>query len=192
MELKKQVRESVEVHEAVGGRLEKIEEMARTVVGTFQSDNHVFLFGNGGSAADAQHWAAELSGRFYRDRPSLPAIALTTNTSALTAIANDEGYERVFVRQLAGQAEAGDMAIGISTSGTSTNVVRALRYAQENGITTAGFTGAGGGDMKEFCEHVIEIPSTDVARVQEGHLLCGHLLCGLVEETLFGEENIDQ
>lgn len=184
--LEEQVDESVQVHEAVRDRLSVVKEVAGAVIETFRADGRVFFFGNGGSAADAQHWAAELSGRFYRDRPSLPAIALTTNSSAVTAIANDDGYEEVFVRQLAGQARAGDVAVGISTSGNSANVVRALRYGQENDLVTVGLTSESEGDMDPFCEHQIAIPSTDVARIQEGHLLCGHLLCALVERVLFG------
>lgn len=186
--LEAQVEESVQVHEVVRQQLPTVLEVAETLVETFRDGGHVFFFGNGGSAADAQHWAAELSGRFYRDRAPLPAVALTTNTSAVTAIANDDGYDEVFVRQLAGQSAAGDVAVGISTSGNSANVVRALRYAQDNGLVTAGFTSEGAGDMDAFCDHSIDIPSDDVARIQEGHLLCGHLLCAVVERELFGDD----
>ena len=187
--LESQVDESVAVHEAVRDQLPVVLEVAATVVEAFRADRRVFFFGNGGSAADAQHWAAELSGRFYQDRPPLPAVALTTNASAVTAIANDDGYDEVFVRQLAGQAEGGDVAVGISTSGNSTNVVRALRYGQENALVTVGVTSEGKGGMDPFYEHRIDIPSPDVARIQEGHLLCGHLLCAAVERELFGDDN---
>jgi len=186
--LESQVDESVQVHEAVRDQLPVILDVAGAVVEAFRSGKHGFFFGNGGSAADAQHWAAELSGRFYQDRAPLPAVALTTNPSAVTAIANDDGYEQVFVRQLAGQAGVGDVAVGISTSGNSTNVVQALEYGRENGLVTAGFTSEGDGDMDPFCEHRIDIPSSDVARIQEGHLLCGHLLCAVVERELFGDD----
>ena len=183
-----QVDESVRVHAAVHELLPVVVDVAGAMIATFREGGRVFFFGNGGSAADAQHWAAELSGRFYQDRAPLPAVALTTNTSAVTAIANDDGYDEVFVRQLAGQAEAGDVAVGISTSGNSANVVRALRYGEENDLVTVGVTSTGEGDMNPFCEHRIDIPSDDVARIQEGHLLCGHLLCAVVERELFGDE----
>jgi D-sedoheptulose 7-phosphate isomerase len=186
--LEAQVDESVEVHDAVHEQIPVVLDVARAMIVAFRGGNRVFFFGNGGSAADAQHWAAELSGRFYQDRAPLPAVALTTNSSAVTAIANDDGYDEIFVRQLAGQAEAGDVAVGISTSGNSANVVRALRYGQEYGLVTVGVTSDGEGDMDPFCEHRIDIPSDDVARIQEGHLLCGHLLCAVVERELFGSE----
>lgn len=186
--LEAQVEESVEVHERVRGQLPVVLDVAGAMIAAFRDGGSAFFFGNGGSAADAQHWAAELSGRFYQDRAPLPAIALTTNSSAVTAIANDDGYEEIFERQLAGQAEAGDVAVGISTSGNSANVVRALRYGKETGLVTVGVTSTGEGDMDPFCEHRIDIPSDDVARIQEGHLLCGHLLCALVERELFGDE----
>ena len=186
--LEAQVDESVRVHAAVHELLPVVVDVAGAMIATFREGGRVFFFGNGGSAADAQHWAAELSGRFYQDRAPLPAVALTTNTSAVTAIANDDGYDEVFVRQLAGQAEAGDVAVGISTSGNSANVVRALRYGEENDLVTVGVTSTGEGDMNPFCEHRIDIPSDDVARIQEGHLLCGHLLCAVVERELFGDK----
>ena len=186
--LEEQVDESVRVHAAVHELLPVVLDVAGAMIETFRDGGRVFFFGNGGSAADAQHWAAELSGRFYRDRVPLPALALTTNTSTVTAIANDDGYDEIFVRQLAGQAEAGDVALGISTSGNSANVVRALRYGQENNLVTVGVTSTGEGDMDPFCEHRIDIPSGDVARIQEGHLLCGHLLCAVVERELFGDD----
>jgi D-sedoheptulose 7-phosphate isomerase len=186
--LEDQVDESVRVHAAVHEQLPVVQAVAEEMIEAFREGGSVFFFGNGGSAADAQHWAAELSGRFYQDRAPLPAVALTTNTSAVTAIANDDGYDAVFVRQLAGQAEAGDVAVGISTSGNSANVVRALRYGQENGLVTVGITSDGDGEMDPFCEHRIDVPADDVARIQEGHLLCGHLLCAVVERELFGDE----
>ncbi len=186
--LEAQVDESVAVHESVHDQLPIVKAVAGTIIETFREGGRVFFFGNGGSAADAQHWAAELSGRFYQDRAPLPAVALTTNSSAVTAIANDDGYDEVFVRQLAGQAEAGDVAVGISTSGNSANVVRALRYGHDHDLVTVGVTSEGDGDMDAFCDHQIAIPSTDVARIQEGHLLCGHLLCAVIERELFGTD----
>lgn len=186
--LEAQVDESVQVHDAVHEQIPVVLDIAGAMIAAFRAGNSVFFFGNGGSAADAQHWAAELSGRFYLDREPLPAVALTTNSSAVTAIANDDGYDEIFVRQLAGQADAGDVAVGISTSGNSANVVRALRYGQNHDLVTVGVTSTGAGDMDPFCEHSIDIPAADVARIQEGHLLCGHLLCAVVERELFGDD----
>ena len=149
----------------------------------------MYFFGNGGSAADAQHWAAELSGRFYHDRPSLPAFALTANSSQVTAIGNDYGFEEIFARPLSGMIQSGDVAVGISTSGNSTNVVRGLEVAREKRALTVGFTGRQGGHMTVLCDYLIAIPSEDTPRIQEGQELCGHVLCALVERLLFGECN---
>ncbi len=143
--------------------------------------NKVLLFGNGGSAADAQHIAAELTGRFKKERAPLPGIALTTDTSALTAIGNDYGYDQVFARQLAALAKEGDVAIGISTSGNSPNVVYALQTAIEMGCKTIGLSGKGGGKMNDVCDLNIIVPSDDTARIQEMHILVGHILCQLVD-----------
>lgn len=145
----------------------------------------VLVFGNGGSAADAQHLAAELVGRYLYDRPGLPALALTTDTSALTAIGNDMGYENVFRRQVEAHGKAGDLAIGITTSGRSRNVVDALRVARERGLATIALTGGGGGLLKGAVDHLLDAPSTDTPRIQELHGLVIHLLCQIVEETLF-------
>ena len=158
--------------------LEKIaEEMVRAVL----AGNTVFWFGNGGSAADSQHLAAEFVGRFRRERRGLPSIALTTDTSALTAIANDYGYEEVFRRQIEALCTAGDVAVGISTSGNSKNVSAALLAAREFGAFTVAMTGAGGGTTATIAEATLCIPSQDTARIQEGHILCGHMLCDWVE-----------
>jgi len=145
----------------------------------------VLAFGNGGSAADAQHLAAELVGRYLYDRPGLPALALTTDTSALTAIGNDMGYESIFRRQVEAHGLKGDVAIGITTSGRSRNVVDALRVARERGLTTIALTGGGGGVLKDAVDYLVDAPSTDTPRIQELHGLVIHLLCQIVEETLF-------
>ncbi len=147
----------------------------------------VLLFGNGGSAADAQHLAAELSGRFQLERPALPAIALTTDTSVLTAVANDYGYDLVFARQVEALGGRGDVAIGISTSGRSRNVLAGLRAARERGMTTVGFLGRDGGTIREVCDHALVVPGEKTARIQEVHVLVGHVLCELVERELFLE-----
>jgi D-sedoheptulose 7-phosphate isomerase len=145
----------------------------------------ILVFGNGGSAADAQHLAAELVGRYLYDRPGLPALALTTDTSALTAIGNDMGYESVFRRQVEAHGQKGDVAIGITTSGRSRNVVDALRVARERGLATIALTGGGGGLLKDAVDVLLDAPSTDTPRIQEVHGLVVHLLCQIVEETLF-------
>ncbi len=150
-------------------------------------DGHtLFLFGNGGSAGDAQHIAAELVGRFTKERRALPAVALTTNTSALTALGNDYEYAIVFARQLEAFGKPGDLALGISTSGNSPNVVKALETAKTLGMVTVGLTGEGGGKTKTAADHCICVPSRDTARIQESHILIGHILCEIVEQELFG------
>jgi D-sedoheptulose 7-phosphate isomerase len=148
----------------------------------------VLLAGNGGSAADAQHIAAELVGRFAFDRPGLPAIALTTDTSILTAVSNDYGYENVFARQVQALGSKGDVFIGYSTSGRSPNVLRALEEARKKGIVCIGLTGSRGGPLRELCDHLLEVPTDTTAKVQVGHLILGHILCGLVESTIFNSE----
>ncbi|NLP61661.1 D-sedoheptulose 7-phosphate isomerase [Paraburkholderia sacchari] len=145
----------------------------------------ILLAGNGGSAADAQHIAGEFVSRFAFDRPGLPAIALTTDTSILTAIGNDYGYEKLFERQVQAHGREGDIFIGYSTSGKSPNVLRALEEARRLGIKSIGMTGNRGGPMKELCDFVLEVPAADTPKIQEGHLVLGHILCGLVENALF-------
>lgn len=155
------------------------------IVSAFENGNKVLFCGNGGSAADAQHLAAEFSGRFYIDRPALPAEALHCNTSYLTAVANDYSYDLVYARLLQGIGNKGDVLVGLSTSGNSANIVKAFEVAKEKGITTLGFTGAAGGAMKPLCDHLLNVPSTDTPRIQEAHILLGHIICQLVEEKLF-------
>ena len=150
-----------------------------------RSGNKVMLAGNGGSAADAQHIAGEFVSRFAFDRPGLPSIALTTDTSILTAIGNDYGYERLFARQIQAHSKAGDVFIAYSTSGNSPNIVGALKEAQDLGVVTIGLTGNRGGAMVELCDHVFEVPSSDTPKIQEVHALIGHILCGVVENELF-------
>ena len=187
----RQVEDSIRVHEAVRALTPLLTQIGQQMAEAFQNGGRVYFFGNGGSAADAQHWAAELSGRFYLDRPGLPAFALTVNTSEITAIGNDFGYELTFARPLAAMAKPGDMAVGISTSGNSANVIRALEVARKHRVTTIGFTGETGGKMKSLCDYCISIPATDTARIQEAHELCGHIVCGLVERLLFGQRQVD-
>lgn len=144
--------------------------------------------GNGGSAADAQHLAAELSGRFYYDRAPLPAEALHANSSYITAVANDYSFDDIYARAVQGSGRKGDILIGISTSGNSENIIRAMKVAREIGILTVGMTGETGGKMKEFCDYLINVPSTDTPRIQEAHILIGHIICELVESSLFPKE----
>ncbi len=145
----------------------------------------LFFFGNGGSAADAQHLAAEFVNRFVADRPALPAIALTTDTSALTSIANDDAFERIFARQIEALGRKGDVAVGLSTSGRSPNVVAGLGAARDHGMVTVGMTGGNPREMGALCDHLISVPCAETARIQEVHILAGHILCRLVDDALF-------
>ena len=166
--------------------IDLVEVIAQRMVETFRSGGRVYFCGNGGSAADAQHLAAELSGRFYKDRPPLPAEALHVNTSFLTAVANDYSYEEVYARLLKGVGRRGDMLWALSTSGRSANILRALDTAREIGIITVGLTGETGGQMIDRCDYLIRVPSKDTPRIQEVHMLVGHAICAAVESVLFG------
>ncbi|MCJ7544030.1 MAG: SIS domain-containing protein [Phycisphaerae bacterium] len=162
----------------------KIPAAAETILAAYRNGHGVFLFGNGGSAADAQHIAAELVGRFLRERRALRAEALSVNTSVLTAVANDDGFERVFVRQLEANAQAGDVAFALSTSGNSPNVVAALKHARQSGLRTIALTGQGGGQCAPYADVLLDIPSTQTPRVQEVGMLVYHMVCELVEAAL--------
>ncbi|MCX8080540.1 MAG: D-sedoheptulose 7-phosphate isomerase [Bacteroidia bacterium] len=164
---------------------EAVSRLTEAIVNAYKNGNKVLFCGNGGSAADAQHLAAELSGRYYYDRPPLFAEALHVNTSYLTAVANDYSYEEVFSRLVKAMGKKGDILIGLSTSGNSPNVVHALKTAQALGMLTAGFTGEGGGKMKSFSDILIEIPSKNTPRIQECHMIIGHSICEEVENQLF-------
>lgn len=165
----------------------RILEGCQTLIDAYRRGHRTLLAGNGGSAADAQHIAAEFVSRFYFDRPGLASIALTTDTSILTAIGNDYGYEAVFRRQIEANAVAGDVFIALSTSGNSPNVLRALESARSLGVTTLGLTGRDGGAMRDLCHLCIQAPSDSTPRIQECHILIGHILCAAVEEALFGD-----
>lgn len=156
------------------------------VVSAFKNGKRVYFCGNGGSAADAQHLAAEFSGRFYKDRKALPAEALHCNTSYLTAVANDYSFDEIYSRLIDGIGEQGDVLVGLSTSGNSMNIIKAFETARKNKMMTIGFTGENGGKMKPLCDHLINIPSTDTPRIQESHIMVGHIICHLVEEKYFG------
>ncbi|MEE9558924.1 MAG: D-sedoheptulose 7-phosphate isomerase [Candidatus Brocadiales bacterium] len=187
-EIEKELRESIDVKQSLlAGSISTIEEMARITVRCLRSGNTVYLIGNGGSAADAQHIASEMVGRFERDRKALPVLALTTDTSVITAIANDYGYDRCFERQVEAFVKDGDMVIGISTSGNSEGILRAIRRAREKGAVTMGLTGQDGGDLKGLVDVCLQVPSQNTPRIQECHTIVGHILCSIVEKELFGD-----
>ena len=162
-----------------------IETVTKIVTQAFQNGNKVLFCGNGGSAADAQHLSAEFSGRFYTDRNPLPSEALHCNTSYMTAVANDYGYDVVYSRMVKGIGKRGDVLIGLSTSGNSVNIINALKQADEIGMTTVAFTGESGGKMNSIAHHLINVPSNDTPRIQECHIMIGHIVCQQVEENLF-------
>ena len=166
--------------------IETLEKIACECVRSLQSGGTILLAGNGGSAADAQHIAAELGGRYAFERPGLPVMSLATNSSTLTAIGNDYGYERLFERQVQAYGKTGDVLICYSTSGKSPNILRALEEGRLKGLTCVGLTGNREGPMKELCHYLLEVPSSDTPKIQEGHLILGHILCGLIENELFG------
>lgn len=167
----------------------RVEAAAHACVACMKTGNKVLLVGNGGSAADAQHIAGEFVSRFAFDRPGLPAIALTTDTSILTAIGNDYGYDRLFSRQIQAHAQKGDVLIAYSTSGKSPNVMAALNEARSRGVICIGMTGNRGGPMQELCDHYLDVPSSDTPKIQEGHAVLGHIICGLVEQAIFKAPN---
>jgi len=185
-----QIRESISVKESILADLNLIalvEDAAKMVIEVYKNGGKTMIAGNGGSAADAQHIAGEFVSRFYFDRPGLPAIALTTDTSILTAIGNDYGYERLFERQIQALANKGDVFIGISTSGNSENVIRAIAECKKKDVFVIGLVGASGGKMDGVCDICIKVPSQETPRIQESHILIGHIICCIVEEKLFAD-----
>ena len=182
IETKQQLLNDAAVHQ-------KLIDVVDVISTAFKNGNKVLFCGNGGSAADAQHLAAEFSGRFYKDRKALPAEALHCNTSYLTAVANDYSYDVIYARLIDGIGVKGDVVIGLSTSGNSKNIVQAFEVAKEKGIVTVGFTGAKGGTMKDISDYLFNVPSNDTPRIQESHILLGHIICQLVEEKVFATPN---
>jgi D-sedoheptulose 7-phosphate isomerase len=166
-----------------------IERIANIWIKALSNGNKVIFCGNGGSAADSQHLSAELMGRYKIDRSPLPAMSLTTDTSALTAIGNDYGYNKIFSRQLKGIGNSGDVLVGISTSGNSKNILDAFIIAKQKGIVSVAFTGESGGEMKKFADITLNVPSTITNNIQEMHIAVGHVICGIVEEHFFGDKN---
>jgi D-sedoheptulose 7-phosphate isomerase len=186
--IKQIIADSIEVKQSLLANeqiLATINDIVHTVTLAFENGFKVQFCGNGGSAADAQHLAAEFSGRFYKNRRALPSDALHCNSSYLTAVANDYSYDEIYARLVDGTMVKGDVLIGLSTSGNSANIVKAFEVAQAKGITTIGFTGATGGAMKNLSNHLINIPSTITPRIQECHILVGHILCEFVEQQIF-------
>lgn len=186
----KHIADSINVKKAIlnnGILLAQIESAASVIIKAYQNQNKTLIAGNGGSAADAQHIAGEFVSRFYFDRPGLASLALTTDTSILTAIGNDYGYERVFARQIEANGVCGDVFIGISTSGNSKNILEAIHVAKAKKIFVIGLTGDTGGLMADVCDICIRIPSSETPRIQESHILVGHILCAIVEKAIFSQ-----
>jgi D-sedoheptulose 7-phosphate isomerase len=167
--------------------MQAVANAATACIHSIRAGGKILLAGNGGSAADSQHIAGELVSRFAFDRPGLSSLALTTDTSILTSIGNDYGFEKLFARQVQAHGVKGDVFIGYSTSGQSANILRALEEARSRGLICVGMAGNRGGPMRELCDHLLEVPSADTPKIQEGHLVLGHILCGLIEKAIFGE-----
>ncbi|EAI2863429.1 D-sedoheptulose 7-phosphate isomerase [Campylobacter jejuni] len=188
--IKEHFQESILVKEQIlkdENLITLIKNASLEIIKAYKNNNKTLLAGNGGSAADAQHIAGEFVSRFYFDRPGIASIALTTDTSILTAIGNDYGYENLFARQVQAQGIKGDVFIGISTSGNSKNILKALELCKQKEIISIGLSGASGGAMNELCDYCIKVPSTCTPRIQEAHILIGHIICAIVEEELFGK-----
>jgi D-sedoheptulose 7-phosphate isomerase len=186
--IKNIIKESVDIKNNIlldDKLLQIVKDCVNILVTAFKSRNKVLFCGNGGSAADAQHLAAELSGRFYKDRDALPAEALHCNTSYITAIGNDYGFDEIYSRLIKGIAIEGDVLVGLSTSGNSNNILKAFEIAKEKGMITIAFTGDTGGKLKKTADHLINVPSNDTPRIQESHIMLGHIICQLVEEQYF-------
>lgn len=186
--IKDQIKKSYETKQIIyndESLLNKIVDLAKSCVELYRGDKKTILAGNGGSAADAQHIAAELVGRYGFDRPSIPSLALTTDTSSLTAIGNDYGYEQIFSRQLEGMGQEGDIFIGISTSGNSLNIIKAFESAKKKKIMTVALTGRDGGEMAKMADISLIVPANSTPRIQESHILIGHILCDIIEKETF-------
>jgi len=191
--IKKAIKNTIETKKKIlkdKNALLIIEKVAEEIIKAFKNDKKVLLCGNGGSAADAQHIAAEFSGKFYLDREPLFAEALHANTSFLTAVANDFSYDEVFARAVRAMGRGGDILIGISTSGNSLNVIKAIETANKMKMVAIGLSGKTGGKMRDLCKYLIKVPSTDTPRIQEVHILIGHIICEIVEEEIFGGKDI--
>ncbi|MBS4760627.1 MAG: D-sedoheptulose 7-phosphate isomerase [Clostridium sp.] len=191
MFIEEYIKQSIEAKQAIlenKETVQTIKKVADVIVNAYKNNKKVLTAGNGGSAADAQHIAAELVSRFYFDRPGLAAIALTTDTSILTAVGNDYGYDMTFSRQIQANAQEGDIFIGISTSGNSKNVIEAINEAKNKGLITVGLVGQKDCKMDSLCDYIIKVPTSDTPKIQESHIMIGHIICAIVEDELFGEK----
>ncbi len=189
--IKQSIEDSIAVKQQVLAtpRLtDTLQQVADTMVRSLRAGNRILFCGNGGSAADAQHLAAELSGRFYFDRSPLNAEALHCNTSYLTAVANDYGYDQIYARMINGACHRGDILVGLSTSGHSRNILNAFETARSLGVITVAMTGKGGGALSSLADYLLDVPSTDTPRIQEAHIMLGHIICEMVEAKMFGKE----
>lgn len=187
--LTEQIKKSIELKRTIledKAMIRQIQEVSVKLIEVYRAGNKTLIAGNGGSAADAQHLAGEFVSKFYFDRPGLPSIALSTDTSVMTAIGNDYGFENLFARQIQANGATGDIFIGLSTSGNSPNLLKALEECQRKGIISLGLTGQSGGRMAELCDYCIKVPSLETPRIQESHIMIGHILCSIVEEEIFG------
>src|SRR5678809_265951 len=180
IDVKQQVLQSQEL-------LTTVSKVVEVITSSLKNGGRIYFCGNGGSAADAQHLAAEFSGRFYTDRKALPAEALHCNTSYLTAVGNDYGFEEIYSRLIDGIGEQGEVLVGLSTSGNSPNILKAFKTAKKKEMIKIGYTGKSGGEMRPLCDHLINIPSTNTPRIQESHIMVGHIICQLVEEKYFAK-----
>jgi D-sedoheptulose 7-phosphate isomerase len=192
MRIKQAIQESIDVKSSILSDevlVNRIEEVSDICMDAFRNGNQVLLCGNGGSAADAQHLAAEFSGRYYFDRPPLNAEALHVNTSYLTAVGNDYSYDEVYARLVKAKGRRGDVLMALSTSGNSENVLRAMRQAKDLGMTVVAFTGENGGRARDLADELFNVPSSDTPRIQEAHILIGHIICELVEKGLFSKNH---
>jgi len=190
--IQQRIRESIEVKELIftnQSLINRISEVSKVIIKSFEAGNKVFFCGNGGSAADAQHLAAELSGRYYLDRKPLPAEALHVNTSYLTAVANDYSFDEIYARYLNGMGSPGDVLVGLSTSGNSPNIVEVAKTAKDKDICVIALTGITGGKLSEYADYLLNVASTDTPRIQEAHILLGHIICEIVESTIFGKND---
>jgi D-sedoheptulose 7-phosphate isomerase len=186
--IQKSISQSISVKEMIlhdTSMLQTLEAICREAIEGYNNGKKILIAGNGGSAADAQHIAAELVARFYFDRAALAAIALTTDSSILTAVGNDYGFESLFSRQIEAHAHAGDIFIALSTSGNSPNILQAIQSAKQRGVKIVGFTGTKESKMDTLCDYIIKVPSTDTPRIQEAHIMIGHIFCQMVEEQIF-------
>ncbi|MBQ9245882.1 SIS domain-containing protein [bacterium] len=190
MDIKKYIKNSIDTKNAIlhnDAIIEKINKIAEEIIKAYQSNNKILLAGNGGSAADAQHIAAELVSKFFINRLGLSAFALSTNSSVITSVSNDYGYEQVFARQIQAHSRKGDVFIGISTSGTSQNIILALEEAKKNNLITVGLFGDKSVKAEKYCDYFINVPSDCTPIIQESHIMLGHIICALVEDKLFSE-----